>query len=145
MGDRRCISSMNNTSFASKEVSKPARSPGLSNTGPEVTLNPTPSSLAMILDRVVFPNPGGPCKRVWSRDSPLILAAETKIWRFSTTLSCPLKSSKSNGRSATSKSRSVSLILFLCISKFSSISILAKIDEYLLNFDSYIVKTLYRF
>ena len=86
MGERRCISSINKTSFTSNEVSNPAKSPGLSKTGPDVTLKPTLSSLAMMLERVVLPNPGGPCKRTWSNDSPRILAALTNILRFSTTL-----------------------------------------------------------
>ena len=51
---------MNNTSRSSKLVNKPAKSPGLSNTGPDVILIPTPNSLAKILAKVVFPNPGGP-------------------------------------------------------------------------------------
>lgn len=51
---------MNKTSLSSRLVSKPAKSPGLSKTGPEVILIPTSSSLARILAKVVFPNPGGP-------------------------------------------------------------------------------------
>ena len=62
-GDKRWISSINNTSPSSKFVNKPAKSPGFSNTGPEVTLKPTCSSLAIILANVVFPNPGGPCSK----------------------------------------------------------------------------------
>src|ERR1051326_1463160 len=37
-----------------------SRSPGFSITGPDVSLIFTPSSLATILERVVFPKPGGP-------------------------------------------------------------------------------------
>ena len=51
---------MNNTSRSSKFVNNPAKSPGLSNTGPEVTLILTSSSLAKMCASVVFPNPGGP-------------------------------------------------------------------------------------
>ena len=51
---------MNKTSLSSKFVSKPAKSPGLSRTGPEVIFMPTPSSFAKILAKVVFPKPGGP-------------------------------------------------------------------------------------
>ena len=51
---------MNKTSLSSRLVNNPAKSPGLSKTGPEVILIPTPNSLASILARVVFPNPGGP-------------------------------------------------------------------------------------
>ena len=40
----------------------------------------------IMFESVVFPNPGGPCKRTWSSDSPLIFAASTKILRFSTIL-----------------------------------------------------------
>ena len=57
-----CISSINNTSPILRLVNKPAKSPGLSNTGPEVILMPTPISLAIICAKVVFPRPGGPCK-----------------------------------------------------------------------------------
>ena len=96
-GDRRCISSINNTSCGSSEVSNPARSPGLSSTGPDVTLNPTPNSLAIILLSVVLPSPGGPCSRVWSSGSPRYLAASTNMRRLSTTLAWPLKSSKDRG------------------------------------------------
>ena len=43
-----CISSINSTSLGSKLVNKPARSPGLSKTGPDVTFKLTPNSLATI-------------------------------------------------------------------------------------------------
>ena len=114
---------MKSTSFGSREVSRPARSPGLSSTGPEVTLKPTPSSLAMMLLRVVFPSPGGPCSSVWSSGSPRRRAALTNTCRLSTTLSCPLKSLNCNGRSAFSNSRSRLLYCWLRMSKFSSIII----------------------
>ena len=61
IGFKRCISSINNTSFDSKFVNKPAKSLGRSNTGPEVILIEEPNSLAMMCDKVVFPKPGGPC------------------------------------------------------------------------------------
>src|SRR5690606_17025450 len=96
------ISSMKSTSRSSRFVKRPARSPGLSNTGPEVTLIPTPSSLARIWAKVVFPSPGGPWKRVWSKASPRWFAAWTKIFRFSNTWACPVKSSKLMGRSTLS-------------------------------------------
>ena len=51
---------MKSTSPFSRLVRSPAKSPGLSNTGPLVTLKPTPNSFAMILANVVFPRPGGP-------------------------------------------------------------------------------------
>ena len=120
-GLNRCISSIKSTSLGSKLVSTPAKSPGLSSTGPEVTLKPTPSSLAMILLKVVLPKPGGPCKRTWSNASARRRAALTKMRRLSTTLSCPLKSSKFSGRKAFSKSRSLVVSCCSRISKFSSI------------------------
>ena len=112
---------MKSTSFGSSEVRSPARSPGLSSTGPLVSLNPTPSSLAMMFDNVVFPSPGGPCRRVWSRGSPRIRAASTKTFRFSTTFFCPVKSEKESGRSAFSKSRSDVAGLF-CVLRMSKLS-----------------------
>ena len=51
---------MKSTSLGSKLVSNPAKSPGLSNTGPDVVRIATPISLATMLASVVFPNPGGP-------------------------------------------------------------------------------------
>ena len=59
-GLKRWISSINNTSLSSRLVNNPAKSPGLSKTGPEVIFIPTPNSLAKIFAKVVFPNPGGP-------------------------------------------------------------------------------------
>ena len=112
---------MKSTSFGSSEVRIPAKSPGLSNTGPDVTLKPTPSSLAMMLLSVVFPNPGGPCNKVWSRGSPLYLAASTKTFRFSTTFNCPLKSPNWSGRKAFSNSRSADEFEERRMSKSSSI------------------------
>ena len=88
---------MKSTSFGSNEVKMPARSPGLSSTGPEVTLKPTPSSLAMMLLSVVFPSPGGPWSRVWSRGSPRYLAASTNTFRFSTTLLLPAEVAELQG------------------------------------------------
>ena len=51
---------MNNMSLSSRFVNNPARSPGLSITGPDVTFSPTLSSFAKICANVVFPKPGGP-------------------------------------------------------------------------------------
>jgi len=51
---------MKRTSFGSRLVRRPARSPGFSITGPEVSFILTPISFATILDSVVFPKPGGP-------------------------------------------------------------------------------------
>ena len=52
--------SINKTSLSSKLVNKPAKSPGLSKTGPEVTFIFTLSSLEIIFAKVVLPKPGGP-------------------------------------------------------------------------------------
>ena len=54
---------MNKTSLSSKLVSKPAKSPGLSKTGPDVVFISTPNSLAIIYESVVLPSPGGPCNK----------------------------------------------------------------------------------
>ena len=112
---------MKSTSFGSRDVRMPARSPGLSSTGPEVILNPTPSSLAMMLLKVVLPSPGGPCRSVWSSGSPRYLAASTNTLRFSTTFCCPLKSRKRSGRRAFSKSFSAEVSFSSCMSKSSGI------------------------
>mgnify|MGYP003324057343 CR=1 FL=1 len=56
-----CISSINKTSPSSKLVSRPARSPAFSSTGPDVTFKFVESSLEIIWDNVVLPRPGGPC------------------------------------------------------------------------------------
>ena len=58
----RCISSMKKTSLASRLVRIPARSPARSRTGPDVCFILTLSSLAIIIERVVLPSPGGPKK-----------------------------------------------------------------------------------
>ena len=55
-----CISSIKSTSPVSKLVSSPAKSPGLSKTGPDDIFIPTSISFAIIWARVVFPRPGGP-------------------------------------------------------------------------------------
>ena len=54
------ISSIKSTSFSLRFVSIAARSPALSMAGPDVILISTPSSLAIMPARVVFPSPGGP-------------------------------------------------------------------------------------
>ena len=51
---------MKKTSFSSRPVKIPAKSPALSSTGPDVCFTFTPNSRAIIIDRVVLPNPGGP-------------------------------------------------------------------------------------
>ena len=112
---------MKSTSLGSSEVSMPARSPGLSSTGPLVSLKPTPSSLAMMLLRVVLPSPGGPCSRVWSSGSPRNLAASTNTSRFSTTFCWPLKSLKRSGLRAFSNSFSADDSVLLRMSKSLSV------------------------
>ena len=97
--DKRCISSMNKTSFSERFVSKAAKSPERSIAGPEVTRKLTPNSLAMILASVVFPRPGGPYNKTWSSASLRFKAALIKIERFSFTLSCPIYSLSFLGRS----------------------------------------------
>ncbi len=64
-----------------------ALSPGLSMAGPDVIFIFTPSSFAIIDDNVVFPNPGGPYNRTWSRLVFLILDASINTFNFSTNLS----------------------------------------------------------
>ena len=76
---------MNRTSPVSNDVSKPARSPGLSSTGPLVILQETPNSFAIIFAKVVLPSPGGPCNKTWSKGSLRRVAACTKTSRLSTT------------------------------------------------------------
>ena len=98
-GLRRCISSMKSTSPACSPVNRPAKSPGFSRTGPLVILICAFISLAMRWAKVVFPNPGGPCNKTWSKASPRPKAAATKTLRLSMTLSCPAKSPKVLGLS----------------------------------------------
>ena len=109
MGLRRWISSMKSTSPGLRFVSRPARSPGLSRTGPEVTLSWECISLAMMFASVVLPSPGGPCSNTWSSESPRIRAAWMKMRRFSTIFSCPAKFCNSCGRILFSNSRSLSM------------------------------------
>src|SRR2546429_554541 len=97
---------MNRMSFAWSEVSSPTRSPGRSSTGPEVVRTFTPSSFAMSRASVVLPRPGGPKKSVWSRGSRRCLAASMAIWSDSLTFAWPTNSSRPDGRSAASVSRS---------------------------------------
>ena len=54
MGLNLCISSINKTSLSCRLVNKPAKSAGLSKTGPEVTLISTSNSFAKIFASVVF-------------------------------------------------------------------------------------------
>ena len=97
---------MNSTSFGSRFVNKPARSPGLSSTGPDVVRIAAPISFATMFASVVFPSPGGPCNSTWSRASPRETAARMKTPRFSSTACWPVKSSKRAGRNTRSYSPS---------------------------------------
>ena len=113
---------MKSTSFSSKFVKSPAKLPGLSKTGPEVILQFTPSSLAIICAKVVFPNPGGPCKSTWSKAPPLFLAAATKTSKLSNVFLCPAKSLKLCGRICSSCINSSSEKFSLSACKKSGIS-----------------------
>ena len=62
--------------------------------GPEVDLNPTPNSRAIICANVVFPKPGGPESKTWSIASTRPLAASIKTDRLSHTFFCPTNSPK---------------------------------------------------
>ena len=113
-----CISSMKRTSLGSRFVNNPAKSPGLSKTGPEVTFRLTPNSFATMWAKVVFPKPGGPWNKVWSKASDLWLHAWTKILKLFKIWSCPAKSSKLSGLRALSSSTSSFVKLESVGSKF---------------------------
>src|SRR6266446_5361238 len=98
-GDRRWISSMNNTSLGSRFVRMAARSPGRSRTGPEVWRRLTPISRAMMCASVVLPSPGGPNSSTWSSASPRARAAWMKISSWPRIFSCPTYSARVPGRS----------------------------------------------
>jgi len=57
--------------------------------GPLVTFNCAPNSFAIICDKVVFPNPGGPNNNTWSNASFLAFAALIYIDRLSLNFFCP--------------------------------------------------------
>jgi hypothetical protein len=60
IGLKRWISSINKTSLSSRLVNNPAKSPGLSKTGPEVIFYSNTIHFAKIFARVGFAKPGGP-------------------------------------------------------------------------------------
>src|SRR5689334_12191931 len=97
---------MKRTSFFSRLVSSAARSFGFSNTGPEVCRRFTPSSWAMMCERVVLPRPGGPNSSTWSSASPRLRAAPMKISSCSRVLAWPTYSARPLGRSARSRASS---------------------------------------
>src|SRR5699024_1529588 len=93
-------------SFSVRLVSRAARSPGFSMAGPEVMRMFTPISLAMMPERVVFPSPGGPWRRTWSKGSFRSLAASMNTERFSLAFSWPMYSARRLGRREVSPSSS---------------------------------------
>ena len=103
---KRWISSMKRTSPSSRPVSRPARSPGFSMTGPLVDLRLTPRALAMMVARVVLPRPGGPHSKRCASASSRWREASTMICRRSLTPSWPGKSAKTCGRRVCSKTSS---------------------------------------
>lgn len=98
---KRWISSMNNTSPLSRFVRIAARSPCFSMTGPLVIWIFASISWAMTFASVVFPSPGGPTKRTWSKTSPLILQARMEICKLSFILFWPMYSSSAFGLNTT--------------------------------------------
>ena len=67
----------------------PAKSPGLSSMGPDVVLNPTCSSFAMMLERVVLPSPGRPVKQNVVKRFAAHFAACMEMASFSLIFFCP--------------------------------------------------------
>lgn len=62
-----------------------------------------PMAPAMMFANVVFPSPGGPLRRIWSRTSLRIFAAVTMSISRSLIFSCPQNSLKTGGRRERSK------------------------------------------
>src|SRR6266436_6437771 len=88
-----------------------ARSPACSMAGPEVVFIWTPISTAMMLQRVVFPSPGGPYSSTWSTDRSLRRrAASSSTFRFALIFSCPIYSPRRRGRRLPSMACSSSLM-----------------------------------
>ena len=75
MRGKRWISSINKISPSCNEIKIPTMSRGCSSAGAEVILQFTPISDARIRAIVVLPNPGGPYKSKWSKDSWRTFAA----------------------------------------------------------------------
>jgi anaerobic ribonucleoside-triphosphate reductase activating protein len=71
--------------------------------GPDVRRSCAFISCAIMLARVVFPNPGGPYNSTWSRASPRARAAWIKMDSVSFSRSCPVYSARVCGRSDSSK------------------------------------------
>jgi len=95
----RCISSMKRTSPVLMLLSSPITSPCLTRAGPEVALIFAFISFATTFARVVFPSPGGPCRRMCSNGSFLCVAAFMAMESFSLTFSWPIHSSRVFGLS----------------------------------------------
>src|SRR5881392_510969 len=85
--------------LGSRFVSRAARSPGRSRTGPEVWRRLTPISRAMMCASVVLPSPGGPNSSTWSSASPRARAAWMKISSWPRIFSWPTYSARVAGRS----------------------------------------------
>ena len=77
-----------------------------SRAGPDVVTMLTFISMAMMLARVVLPNPGGPASSTWSSGSPRDLAASMKICNCSRSIGWPTKAPKERGRKVRSSSSS---------------------------------------
>src|SRR4030042_4692386 len=88
---------MKRTTLGCRLVRMAARSPGLSITGPEVLVILTPNSLAMMWASEVFPSPGLPWSRTWSRASERALDGSMNTFRFLFNSSWPIYSSRSLG------------------------------------------------
>ena len=109
---------MKTMSPGSREVSSPARSPGLVITGPDVVFTLTPIASPRMYESVVLPSPGGPENSTWSSGSPRSFAALTARSILSRTFAWPTNPSKSVGRSLLSNAVdlfSSSLLRSACI------------------------------
>src|SRR4051794_26270236 len=102
----RWISSTKRTSCSSRLVRIAAMSPLRSSAGPATQRMPTPSSSRTMCARLVFPRPGGPTSRTWSRASSRAFAAVRAIASWSLMRSCPTNSARRRGRSDCSSSSS---------------------------------------
>ena len=102
----RWISSTNSTSPSPRLVSIAARSPARSIAGPLVTRIGVTSSVAMIIARLVLPNPGGPDSRMWSGARWRRRALSSTSSSCSRTFGWPGNSASRLGRRLASTSRS---------------------------------------
>ena len=79
-----------------------ARSPACWIAGPDEMRMGAPISAAMIMAKVVLPNPGGPESRTWSGVPPRLRAAASTRPSWSATRFWPWNSARALGRRATS-------------------------------------------